>query len=288
MGKNTQKWFFTGKILFIILILLMMTSTVLLNIFAVKFEKRFDLVGDLTANTAYKVGDETKAVLNQLTKDIEIFVLADESEFVGDSYLEQANRMIREYDKNSAQISLSYVDYTLDPTFASKYPEFTLTKGDILITSGDNTEQISLADMFNYEQTADGNLAIASSRAEEILTGAIVNAISEKRIRVAMLQGSGAVSMDALTSLLDKNGFVLDQVSLATGNLDQSYDIAVLLAPQQDLSETALETLDRFLYNDGAYGKMLIYTADVAQEQLPLMEAYLKEWGVSIGDGRCF
>jgi len=49
-----------------------------------------------------------------------------------------------------------------------------------------------------------------------------------------------------------------------------------------------LKKLDAFLYNDGAYGKTLLYTADVTQPTLPNLEVFLKEWGVVVSDGAVF
>lgn len=274
--------------LFTSAILLLILSVFLLNIVAIQLEKRYALVGDLTANTAYKVGPETSMVLQSLTKDVHIYVLSEETSFTGDAYLVQANLMMKTYPTKSNRVTLSYIDYVLDPTFVSQYPELVIEKGDILVTSGNNTEQIKLSEMFNYERNAAGNVMIVSSRAEEVLTSAILGVMSDDKIQVALLKGNGVANKNDFNTLLTKNGFILQDVTIATDPLDESYDIAMLLAPQVDLSESAISKIDEFLYNDGAYGKMLIYTADVTQEPLPLTEAYLKEWGLQIGDGAVF
>jgi len=284
--KNIKPNF--GRILFALLIVLMVSSVFLLNIFAIKLERRFSLVGDLTANSAYKIGHETSAVFQSLSKDVEIFVLSEESSFTGDSYLIQANRMMKEYPVNSKWVSLEYIDYVMDPTFVSQYPELVLEKGNILVTSGENTEQIKLSELFNYERNGAGDVMIASSRAEEVITSAILSVISEQQIHVAMLKGNGVANKNDFKLLLTENGFALDEVNIATDVLDSKYDIAMLLAPQTDLSEYAIEKIDTFLYNDGEYGKMMLYTADVTQESLQVTEAYLREWGVVVGDGAVF
>lgn len=277
-----------GKLLFAILICFMVISTLLLNILVIKLETRFSLVVDLTANSAYKIGSETQAVLKALNKDIKISVLSEESGFTGDSYLIQVNRIINEYPANSSRITLEYVDYVLDPTFVSKYPDLALEKGNILISSGESTEQIKLAEMFNYQRTSDNNIVITSSKAEEMMTSAILNVINEEKISAAILQGNAVAQMPEFTALLEKNGFVTEEVNLSIDALHSGYDMAILLAPQTDLSESSLEKIDEFLYNDGQYGKMLMYTASVTQDELPLMEGYLKEWGVLVGQGAVF
>ncbi len=277
-----------GKILFTSMILLLVLTMFLVNIVAVQLEKRFSLVGDLTANAAYKVGPETSAVLQSLPKDVHIYVLSEETSFTGEAYLVQANLMMKAYPAKSNRVTLTYIDYVLDPTFVSQYPELALEKGDILVTSGDNTEQIKLYELFNYEKNAANQTMIVSSRAEEALTSAILGVISDDKIHVAVLKGNGVANKNDFNDLLNENGFILEDVTIATDLLDERYDIAMLLAPQIDLSEAMISKIDEFLYNDGAYGKMLIYTADVTQDILPMTEAYLKEWGIQIGDGAIF
>lgn len=276
------------KILYAVLICLMIIAVFLLNVVAVKLEKRFSLIGDLTGNTAYKIGTETATVLQMLDKDVSIYVLAEETSFTGDSYLVQANRMIKEYPANSSRVSLEYVDFMREPTFISRYPDLALEQGNILVTCGDNTEQIKLSKLFNYERNEKGNVVIASSRAEEELTSAILNVTSDIKINIAILIGNNSADKSEFTALLSENGFFVTDVNIATESLNSSYDVAILMSPQKDLSEFAIKQIDEFLYNGGEYGKMLVYTADVTQDVLPAMEAYLREWGVAIGDGAVY
>ena len=254
--------------LFVVLICLLVVGTFLINLVVVQLSQRFDLTADLTSNTAFKVGDETKALLKNLDKDVLIYVLATEDAFGGSSYFLQAQRMIEAYPRLSPRVSQTYVDYVFDPTFASRYPDLDLSQGNVLVVSGDRVKQLQLADLFNYTYTDSGNLKIESSRVEEALTSAILHVISSDQTRVGILTGNGMADMPAFTRLLSDNNYELSQVNLTLEPLDDTYDLALLLAPQIDLSEDALRKLDAFLYNDGAYGKTLFYTADVTQDTL--------------------
>jgi len=274
--------------LLITLLGLLVVGVFLINVVALQLGRRYDLSLDLTANAAYEAGEETQALLRSLTKDIEIYVLATEDGFTGSSYLIQARRMLEQYPRLSPRVRLTYVDYVFDPTFASRYPDLTLSQGDVLVVCGDRVKQLKLAELFHYAYTQSGTLTIVASRAEEALTSAILYVISEDRVRVAVLKGNGVAEMPAFTRLLVENNYELSEVNLAVGELDDSYALALLLAPQQDLSEDALKKLDAFLYNDGAYGKTLFYTADVTRDALPNLEAFLKEWGLVVGSGAVF
>ncbi len=276
------------KLLFIALVVLMVIGTFLVNLIAIQLGERYPLTLDLTVNAAFEAGEETKALVRSLDRDVEIFVLATEDGFSGSSYLLQAQRMIEQYPSLSPRVTLTYVDYVFDPTFASRYPDLDLSEGDVLVTSGDRTRQLKLADLFNYTYTQGGSPTIESSRAEEAVTSAILHIVSGDPVRVAVLKGNGMAEMTAFIDLLVENNYEVTEVNLVMDTLDDSYDLAILLGPQIDLSEDAINKLDAFLYNDGAYGKTLLYTADVTQDALPNVETFLKEWGVLIEGGAVF
>ena len=62
----------------------------------------------------------------------------------------------------------------------------------------------------------------------------------------------------------------------------------MLITPKTDLNELELECLENFLYNNGEYGKTLLYFAGPEQGELSNLDVFLKEWGVAIGDGAVF
>jgi len=276
------------KLLVSVLLSLLVVGTFLINVVAMQLGERFALTVDLTANAAYEAGEETRALLQSLEQDVEIYVLATEDAFGGSPYFLQAQRMIEQYPRLSPRVRLTYVDYVFDPTFASRFPDLALSQGDVLVVRGDRVKQLQLSDLLNYGYTESGNLKIRSSRAEEAVTSGILYVISPDQARVAVLTGNGMADMSAFTNLLTENNYDVAQVNLTTEALDDAYDLALLLGPRIDLSEDALAKLDAFLYNDGTYGKTLFYTADVTQDTLPNLEAFLKEWGIAIADGAVF
>jgi len=285
-GKNAQSR--QRQALFWAWLILWLAGVFLVNVVALQLGERFSLSLDLTANAAYKVGEETKAVLRNLQKDVQIYVLGAPDRFQGAAYLLQAQRIMEQYPRYSDRVKLSYVDYVLDPTFASRYPNLTLSQGDILVECGDRVKQVRLSELFNYTYSQTGLLAVESSRAEEALTSAILYVISDDHVRVAVLKGNGTADKSAFTRLLSNNNYEVVEVNLTLDELDSSYDLALLLAPQADLSEEAIRKLEAFLDNNGAYGKTLFYTADVTQPPLPNLEMFLKEWGILVGDGAVF
>lgn len=273
--------------LFALIIVLLIVAVFLLNALALVLSNRYPLALDLTANAVYEIGDETKAVLDSLTENVTIDVLASEEAFGGDSYLVQAKYILDRYPQYSSRVTLRYIDYTSDPSYAASHSDLTLAEGDVIISAGEHVKQIALTSMFNYAYTASGSLAVESSRAEEAVTGAILNVLSGEEVKIGVLTGNGQQEMVNFTALLVNNNFVLESAVLATDDLSE-YDALLLLAPQTDLSGDDVRTLEEYLYNNGEYGRTLFYSASVTQTSLPNIETLLAEWGVAVGDGTVF
>lgn len=276
------------RLLLALLMILVVAGAVLVNVLAVALSERAGLSLDLTANAAYEAGKETKELLAGLTKDVDLYVLTASDTFGGNAYLIQAQRMLEQYPRLSSHVKLTYVDYVSDPTFASKFPNLTLSQGDVLVTCGDMVKQLQISSLFNYEYSDSGNMTITSSRTEEALSAAIAYVVGGKQVTTAFLTGNGEPDKAVFGKLLSDNNFEVRSLNLATDGINASVNILMLIAPQIDLSEDSLKKLDDFLFNNGQYGKTLFYCADVTQKALPNMEAFLKEWGVAVEDGVVF
>jgi len=287
-----KKWFQNESrrlnLLLAALIVIAIGVAVLVNALTAELSERYPLSADLTANAAYEVGDDTKEILQGLTQEVAIYVLAAKGTFSGNPYLVQMRTLLERYPRLSEHISLEFIDYTRDPSFAARYPDQDLSAGDVLVEGPEAVKKISLANLFTYTYDAEGALQITGSRTEEAVTSAIVSVVTADPVYVGILTGN-AVSEDrqVLESVLSGNNFSVSEVDMVTGNL-QDQDVLILLSPMQDLSEDVLASFDAFLYNDGEYGKTLLYAAGADQPELPDLNVFLREWGIGVGDGAVF
>ena len=103
---------------------------------------------------------------------------------------------------------------------------------------------------------------------------------------MGILTGHSEQDMTALESLLNSNNYDTESIRLLTQTPGEHIDTLVLAAPTSDYSDEEIEKLDKFLYNDGKFGKNLIYMAGINQPKLPKLEAFLEQdWGVQVGTG---
>ncbi|MCL2810990.1 MAG: GldG family protein [Clostridia bacterium] len=275
------------NLIFGLLAALLLIGVFLLNGIAFLLSSRHSLHIDLTANAAYKIGEDTAAALTLLQEPVEVFVLSAEEAFGGSNYLNQAKRVLLEYPRHSDKVHLTFVDYASNPSFAVGFPDLALSHGDLIVRSGSRVKHIKMNNLFHYAYTSAGGLTIESSRAEEALTSAILNVTGDELPKIAVLTGNGVFESKLFTALLADNNYELATVNLATESLD-GFDAALLLTPTIDLSENALRKLEGFLYNNGAYGKVLLYAAGVTQGAMPNLDAFLAEWGLAFQNGAVF
>lgn len=271
-----------------VLLILAVAIVFLINALGHSLSEHYPLSADLTANANYDIGDDSKEVLDMLTTDVSIYALATKGSFSGNSYLVQVRKILEQYPKYSSHVSLEFIDYTTNPTFTAQFPDLTLNTGDVLVVGPEAVKQLPLSNMFNYTYDAEGNLVVSASRAEEAITSAIVSSVTEDPVNIAVLTGNSVTDDRAtLETILADNNFVVSEEDLVTGNFD-NYEILMLLAPLQDLSEDVLAKFDAFLYNNGEYGRTLIYAADVNQPEMTNMDAFLREWGIEVDGGAVF
>ena len=277
------------KSIFVLMMVVAVIIVLLLNIVSTALVSRYPLEIDLTGNKAFALDDATLSYLEALETPVTIQVLATEERFAGTStYNAQANEVMQQFAKHARNVSIEYIDYIKDPTFAARYPELTIKHGDIMVTGPEQYKLVKTEELFNYTQTQNGKVSIASSKAEQAILSAILYVTSTEIPTVTLVTGHNETDVSAFTALLQQNNFAMQTVQLATQDIAPETDVLLLAAPKADLSAQELEKLDAYLEQGGSYGKTFFYCADAEQPALPNLEAFLAEWGAVPADGAVF
>lgn len=261
---------------------------VIFNVVASLLSDKFPLTIDLTPNSAFKLSQESIDFVQGLNKDVSVYVLTDEKnlEGTGDLYTSQIKSVIDQYSQYNGRITTSYVDIVRDPTFVTQYPDLNLSYYDVLVTCGSKSRKLSLNDMFNVSTNQyTGERSVRSSKAEQLMTSAIMGVTSDTNVKVAFLTGHEEMEMDAFQELLTQNNFEVSTLNLTTDEIDPELDVLFMLAPERDPDLEQLQKLDTFLENGQRYGKVLFYAANAGQAATPNLNAFLSDWGISVGEG---
>jgi hypothetical protein len=270
---------------------LVVVMVVIINMVATALSNRYNMTVDLTEGSVFTLAQESKDFLAAMEKDVVVNVLSTEDEFTGQGiYFTQANEVVKRYAQQQPRITVRYVDIVQDPTFVAKYPDLTLSTGSILVESGTQHTVLTVYDLFNTEtDTSTYQTTITSSKAEQALSSAILNVTSDKKTKAVVLTGHNEVDIADFAALLQTNNYEIITQNLMTDTIDPSAALVIMCAPARDISEDEARKLDAYLTSDDGSTKTFFYLASAQQQaDLPVLNAYLAEWGIGVNPGVVF
>lgn len=277
---------------------LVIVMVIVLNIIIGLLVNRFpDLELDLTSNNSFALQDDTIDYVSHLNNDVTVYILMEKDKFESQgTYFIQAQKMLNKMvSKSNGKMKVKYVDLTSNPSFTSDYPnvdwQSSSANNIVLVESGKQYKVLTLADCFEYdEQTYNyyGTYSFTGTKIEQAVVTAILNVTTDDKVVVDMIKGNNEQDYSSLKSLLENNAYQVNEVSLATGDFDKDAKVAIMYAPSVDLDEKIVEKLSTWLSNDGKYGRSLIYVPTADMGEMPNLDDFLKEWGMSIDRGYVF
>lgn len=277
---------------------LVIVMVIVLNIIIGLLVNRFpDLELDLTSNNSFALQDDTIDYVSHLNNDVTVYILMEKDKFEGQgTYFVQAQKMLNKMaSKSDGKMKIKYVDLTSNPSFTSNYPnvdwQSSSANNIVLVESGKQYKVLTLTDCFEYdEQTYNyyGTYSFTGTKIEQAVVTAILNVTTDDKVVVDMIKGNNEQDYSSLKSLLENNAYQVNDVSLATGDFDKDAKVAIMYAPSVDLDEKIVKKLSTWLSNDGKYGRSLIYVPTADMGEMPNLDDFLKEWGMSIDRGYVF
>lgn len=283
----------------ILLTILFIAAIVLLNIVLAAITDKYPLYIDVTENSSYRLQQETEDYLAGITEPVDIYVLQKETDFEsGDSnnykYRVQANKLLHAIANNSDNVELHYVDITAEPTFTSDYPLIDWSSSHaVLVTCGDRYRAVDMTDLFSFDQeqySYYGTVVITKQNVEQAITTAILNVTTTDKTKVTVLNGQGEQDMTSFTSLLEKNAYEVEKVSLLTDSISEDSEFVIIYDPDVDIDESVYTTLSDWLNNDGKFGRHLFYFPNDQHEvtDFPNLNALLSDYGMQVEYGYIF
>jgi ABC-type uncharacterized transport system involved in gliding motility auxiliary subunit len=258
---------------------------VLLNVVLTALFKKYPLDIDLTEDQIFEVSTETKDFLSSLKKDVTIYVLNTEDRFTASGpteYFIQANQVIHKYEQLSSRVRLEYIDLIRNPDFSARYPDERFNVNDILVTSGENVRTLTSSDLFNIRSSYYGSY-VASSKAEQAMTSALLNVTSDKKFLAAVIEGHDGSDVSAFLDLLRLNAWDTVELNLLTEDIPPEASLLILARPSRDLDMQELQKLDAFL-GEGQ-NRTLFCLTEFDQPSLPNLTDFLAEWGLAAEPG---
>ena len=218
---------------------------------------------DLSSEKLYTIGDQTKEVLDNLDKDVEMYLIAQDGTESSD-----IQRLLERYEDRSSHVTVEQRDPAVYPTFTQQYTSDSVNNNSVIVVCGDKSRVVDYSDMYetsiNYQTYTQETTAFDG---EGQLTSAINYVISEDMPVLYTLEGHDEVSMGTtMTETIQKANIDIQSLNLLTQEAVPD-DAACLLifSPATDLSEDEANKVIDYLENGG---KALILS-DYTEEHFP-------------------
>ncbi len=258
---------------------LFLAGIVLFNMLVGLLADRFYLKIDLTAGGLFEIGDETAAILRDMSEPVTLTVLASESDYQNTGGLMVVREILQKYAAMSGgNITLRYVDPNLNPALAQQYSLVTLAARDILVESGRRYTAIGHMDLFQTSvDPQSGSEYVAGVQAEQKLTNALLYVLNEKAAKAAILTGHGEYRSEAFETFLKDSYYQVEEADLSVSAIPEDATLAVLSAPSGDFTDSEIGRLDAFL----ASGGNVMWLDSEQGGDRPNLKRYFEEWGIS-------
>ncbi len=235
---------------------------------------------DISTNQIYTIGETTKEVLSDLEEDVEIILLAEESNI--DQRIEQ---LVDNYASASDHIKKEVVDPVLHPSALTEY-EAESNSVVVICEATGKQRVIGFGEMIAYDQMAYyyyGQYQETEFDGEGQITSAISYVSKEAENKIYTTEGHGEEELSqTITDLIDKGNLETDTVNLLTnGQIPDDCDLLLINAPQSDLADDEKEMILSYLQTGG---KLMILIG-TGGESLPNVEAIMEAYGLELAEG---
>lgn len=237
---------------------------------------QLNLKFDLTTNKMFSISDQTKTVVSELNKDVNIYTTYQ----TGSENI-QFIEMLDKYKDLSSKIKITNKDPNLNPTFMQKYVKGTETiaSGSIIVESGDRFKVLSPYDLVDYQPNYQTYSYQATGIAlESKVTGAIQYVTTDNLPIAYVIEGHEEFELPstAQKSLEDENYEVKSLNILTTGAIPDDASILIINPPTRDYSKDEAKIVTDYLTKGGR----AIFTLSMYREDMTNYESILASYGV--------
>jgi ABC-type uncharacterized transport system involved in gliding motility auxiliary subunit len=242
-------------------VLVVLAILVAINYLSSRQNRRWDF----TASKTYSLSDQTRQVLGQLKEPVKIVVFARELEF------ERFRDRLREYEYQSKQVSVEYVDADRRPALVKQYG--VQAYGTVV---------------FDY----NGRIERVTSDTEQDLTNGLIKVTTGQQKKVYFVQGHGErdsagadrTGYSNVSTALGGDNFTVEKLVLAQqGKVPADASVIAIASPNVDYFPGEIDAIRTYLAGGGKL-LALIDPPEKSGVRLPNLFGLLHEWGFDLGN----
>jgi hypothetical protein len=241
---------------------------------------------DLTQNKIYSLSPETYKLLDGLKADVTVTTIGKPG-----SEDQTVHEILLKYAARNRHVKLQTIDPELSPGWTKKYDPTGqgLTAGTLIVAAPEKYKTIGQYDMYNYDTSnydpsnPNSQPQLTSLSVEQRVTSALLFVTAEKNTTIAVLEGHGEQTVDAmgLTSAINNENYAMQPLSfLSAPAVPAGTDILLILAPKTDLTAADADKVRTYL----AGGGRAVVLVDLLSKEnaLPNLAGVLQTYGVEV------
>ena len=237
---------------------------------------------DISAEKLYTIGDETKAMLKDLDKDVTIYQIAQDG-----SEDETISNLLQRYADESDHITVEVKDPVVNPKFVSEYTTDNLSSNSLIVVCGDRSKVVNYNNI--YQSELDYNTYSYKTTGfdgEGQITSAIAYVTSEDLPILYTLEGHGEQELDStIKEDVEKANMDIQSLNLLTeGSVPDDASCLLINSPTSDFSDDEKDAIITYLENGG---KAMIFS-DYTGTEMKNFDAVLENYGVKRAEGLVF
>lgn len=289
--KPAAAW--VGQLTLLVLVLIV----AMVNYLAFRHYQRFDL----TDAGIYSLSGKSKQVLDELTADIDVYVFLSR----GESSFGQVDELLKRYQAASSHVHVRFVDPEREPAeyqlLAQRFdvavdgttPGAALAEVAAVIARGERHWHITRDDLvgFDFGPMPGEDRVQVNVKAEQAVTGGLLQVLHGKPAQLCVAQGHGEWSMDEqearslapLQEYLRYDNLIFEPLqTLGKARLPAECDALLVLGPMRAWADSEVQAMAHYLRHGG---NVLLALDPVLERDKPLptgFEALLAEYGVGL------
>lgn len=234
---------------------------------------------DMSATQLYSVGSNTTALVQNLSKDVNIYWMVQ-----SDAEWDVLENLLGKYESLSDHVDVIKKNPDVYPTFAKQYTDETVQNNSLIVTCGTKSRYIPLDDIYVQEVDYNSYSYVYSFNGEGALTSAIDYVTSDDLPLIYLLEGHGEKSLPTvLSEQLSAENMETDTLSLLTLEaVPEDADAVLIFAPQSDISEDEKAKLASYLSGGG---KLLVMAGPLEDATTLNLNSLLGDYGITVNEG---
>ena len=269
MKINIKKWLIKGTttcalVLFLLSAFLLITTGM----------QKLDLTPiDLTPEKTYTVTQESKEKVNNIEKNVNIYL-------IGYSDDDTATVLAKQYNKANGNINVEAVDITKRTDLAQKYGIDSSSSNGIIVECGEKYKVLTSNDLYTYDTNTYESIDVT----EEKLTSSILTVTADEVPNVYFLTGYSDFSlksgMSYLAAYLENEVMEVNELDLlAKKSVPDNCDTLVITTPSKDFTDVVSNAIINYINKGGNI--LWLNSSYGTTKELPNVNKVLALFGVN-------